>query len=213
MADGKERRLLLAAATWMLRRATAWASGWRAARGDDDGCRRGRSGHRPRVVLRRGPRAARIPRYWLRHAIADCCADDRLTGAEADVDGTVAADTTSRSSAAATGLEDYRAGLELAAAKRAWRVVQSQPHGLWKLPERWTLRACVHRSLENYRTVFHSSHRPSPGDTFFVENGDISICGLQLGPDRAARSPGMAACPRAGRRPEPGPASAPKSQL
>jgi hypothetical protein len=26
---------------------------------------------------------------------------------------------------------------------------------LWKLPEQWTRRARAHRSLENYRTVFH----------------------------------------------------------
>jgi len=40
---------------------------------------------------------------------------------------------------------------------------------LWKLPEPWTRRARAHRSLENYRTVFHSYHRHhQSGD------GDIS---------------------------------------
>jgi hypothetical protein len=38
---------------------------------------------------------------------------------------------------------------------------------LWKLPEPWTRRARAHRSLENYRTVFHSYHRHH-------QQGDIS---------------------------------------
>jgi hypothetical protein len=33
---------------------------------------------------------------------------------------------------------------------------------LWKLPEPWTRRARAHRSLENYRTVFHELPQPSP---------------------------------------------------
>ena len=48
---------------------------------------------------------------------------------------------------------------------------------LWKLPEPWTRRARAHRSLENYRTVFHSSHRHHShgrGHFYRVKNGDIS---------------------------------------
>ena len=42
---------------------------------------------------------------------------------------------------------------------------------IMQLPDLWTRRARAHRSLENDRTVFHSSHRPSS----FLHQGDISI--------------------------------------
>ena len=38
---------------------------------------------------------------------------------------------------------------------------------LWKLPEPWTRRARAHRSLENYRTVFHELPQA-------YQQGDIS---------------------------------------
>src|SRR5262249_712305 len=44
---------------------------------------------------------------------------------------------------------------------RATDLASGRPmtKSLWKLPEPWTRRARAHRSLENYRTVFHSYHR------------------------------------------------------
>jgi hypothetical protein len=42
----------------------------------------------------------------------------------------------------------------------SWSWPGARPtKSLWKLPEPRTRMACVHRSLENYRTVFHSYHR------------------------------------------------------
>lgn len=50
---------------------------------------------------------------------------------------------------------------------------------LWKLPEPWTRSARAHRSLENYRPVFHelpqaSSSSLERGHFYRVKNGDIS---------------------------------------
>ena len=49
---------------------------------------------------------------------------------------------------------------------------------LWKLPEPWTRRTRAHRSLENYRTVFHELPQASSslgrGHFYRVKNGDIS---------------------------------------
>jgi hypothetical protein len=39
--------------------------------------------------------------------------------------------------------------------------------GLWKLPDLWTRSARAHKSLENYRTVFHKL----PQAVFFFNEG------------------------------------------
>jgi hypothetical protein len=43
----------------------------------------------------------------------------------------------------------------------------NREHRLWKLPDLWTRRTCAHRSLENYRTVFHEL----PQASFFFTKG------------------------------------------
>ena len=57
-----------------------------------------------------------------------------------------------------------------AASVPIWRWVAGSMKSLWKLPEPWTRRARAHRSLENYRTVFHELPQAS---SFHLE-GDIS---------------------------------------
>jgi len=49
---------------------------------------------------------------------------------------------------------------------------------LWKLPDLWTRRASAHRSLENYRMVFHElpqalSSLFRRGHFYRVKNGDL----------------------------------------
>lgn len=86
---------------------------------------------------------------------------------------------------AAALVEDDRAGLELAAAQRAVAgraVVAPRPMEAAGAVDAKSMRPPLLGKLQN---SFPQLPQAIIRGHFFVKNGDVSICALQLGPDRA----------------------------